>query len=66
MNVDVRVDVQSEGVTVTMPTGTPHDAIAEINRRLVEGGTSVYRLQPVQVSLESWFLEVTSRFGTAE
>jgi ABC-2 type transport system ATP-binding protein len=66
MNVDVRVDVTSEGVTVTMATGTPRDAIAEINRRLVEGGTSVYRLQEIQVSLESWFLDVTSRLGAPE
>jgi ABC-2 type transport system ATP-binding protein len=66
MKVDVRVDVQSEGVTVSMPTGTPRDAIAEINRRLVEGGTSVFRLQEIQVSLESWFLEVTSRLGAPE
>jgi ABC-2 type transport system ATP-binding protein len=66
MNVDVRVEVQQDGVTVTMPTGTPRDAIAEINRRLVEGGTSVYRLEEIQVSLESWFLEVTSRLGSPE
>lgn len=66
MNVDVRVEVHGGNVTVTMPTGTTRDAIAEINRRLVEGGTSVYRLQPVQVSLESWFLEVTSRLGAPE
>ncbi|MGD0692598.1 MAG: ABC transporter ATP-binding protein [Acidimicrobiales bacterium] len=66
MNVDVHVEVLSEGVTVTMPTGTPRDAIAEINRRLVEGGTSVFRLQEIQVSLESWFLEVTSRLGAPE
>ena len=66
MNVDVHVEVRSEGVTVTMPTGTPRDAIAEINRRLVEGGTSVFRLQEIQVSLESWFLEVTSRLGAPE
>jgi ABC-2 type transport system ATP-binding protein len=66
MNVDVHVDVQKDGVTLTMPTGTPRDAIAEINRRLVEGGASVYRLQEIQVSLESWFLEVTSRLGTPE
>jgi hypothetical protein len=66
MNVDVRVEVHGGDVTVTMPTGTTRDAIAEINRRLVEGGTSVYRLQPVQVSLESWFLEVTSRLGAPE
>jgi ABC-2 type transport system ATP-binding protein len=66
MNVSFHVDVRSDGVTITMPTGTPRDAIAEINRRLVEGGTSVYRLQEVQVSLESWFLEVTSRLGAPE
>ena len=66
MNVELRMEVTDDGVTVTMPTGTPRDAIAEINRRLVEGGTSVYRLQEIQVSLEAWFLEVTSRLGTSE
>jgi ABC-2 type transport system ATP-binding protein len=66
MNIDVHVEVQKDGVKITMPTGTPRDAIGEINRRLVEGGTSVYRLQEIQVSLESWFLEVTSRLGTPE
>jgi hypothetical protein len=35
--------------------------IAEIARLLVEGGVSLYRLQEVQASLESWFLQVTSR-----
>jgi hypothetical protein len=33
---------------------------------LVEGGISIYRLQPVQTSLESWFLHVTSRLGDPE
>jgi hypothetical protein len=37
--------------------------VAEMNRVLVEGGISVYRLQVLQASLESWFLEVTSRLG---
>jgi hypothetical protein len=37
--------------------------IAEINRVLVEAGIAVSRLQEVQTSLESWFLEVTSRLG---
>ena len=32
------------------------DAVAEINRVLVEGGISVYRLQHIQASLEQWFL----------
>ena len=49
-----------------MPEGTERDAIAEINRLLVESGISVYRLQHMQASLESWFLEVTSRLGESE
>ncbi len=65
MRVDVHVDLRDDGVTLTMPTGTSRDAIAEVNRRLVEGGTSVYRLQEIQVSLESWFLEVTRPIGHA-
>ena len=40
--------------------------IAEINRVLVDAGICVYRLQPVQTSLESWFLQVTSRLGDPE
>ena len=51
---------------ITLPAGTPPDVVAEINRVLVEGGISVYRLQPIQASLESWFLQVTSRLGAPE
>jgi hypothetical protein len=40
--------------------------VAEVNRVLVVGGVSVYRLQHMQASLESWFLEVTKRLGEAE
>jgi len=49
-----------------LPAGTTRDVIAEINRVLVEGGISVYRLQEIQASLESWFLQVTSRLGAPE
>jgi hypothetical protein len=49
-----------------LPAGSGRDVIAEINRVLVEGGVCVYRLQPVQTSLESWFLQVTSRLGDQE
>ena len=49
------------GLGVTLPAETEREVIAEINRILVEGGISVYRLQMVHASLESWFLEVTSR-----
>ena len=54
------------GLEITLPAGAGRDVIAEINRVLVEGGVSVYRLQPVQASLESWFLQVTSRLEDPE
>ena len=44
------------GSAITLPAGTARDVVAEINRLLVEGGISVYRLQQIQASLESWFL----------
>jgi len=51
------------GVTVTLPAGAPREAVAEINRRLVESGISVYGLQEIRTTLEDWFLSVTSRLG---
>ena len=60
------VNVGTDGLAISLPEGTERDAIAEINRLLVEGGISVYRLQHIQASLESWFLEVTSRLGAPE
>jgi ABC-2 type transport system ATP-binding protein len=56
-----QIQVEADGVAITLPTGTSRDVIAEIARLLVEGGISLYRLQEVQASLESWFLQVTSR-----
>ncbi len=49
------------GLEATLPAGTSRDVVAEIARVLVAGGVSLYRLQEVQASLESWFLEVTTR-----
>jgi ABC-2 type transport system ATP-binding protein len=60
------VQAGPDGLAITLPEGTERDAIAEINRLLVEGGISVYRLQHIQASLESWFLEVTKRLGEPE
>ena len=61
-----RVEIGPLGLGITLPAGTERHVIAEINRVLVEGGISVYRLQEVQTSLESWFLQVTSRLGASE
>ncbi len=58
-----KIDVEESGLSIHLPSGTGRDAIAEINRLLVEGGIAVYRLEEIQVSLESWFLQVTSRLG---
>ena len=61
--VGAHVDVTPQGLDITLAAGTDRDVIAEINRVLVQGGISVYRLEPVHASLESWFLQVTSRLG---
>ena len=58
-----QIDVETSGLSIHLVAGTGRDAIAEINRLLVEDGIAVYRLQEIQVSLESWFLQVTSRLG---
>ena len=61
--LDLSVQVRPDGLEITMPAGTPHDAFAEVARVLVASGIALYRLQPVQASLESWFLQVTSKLG---
>jgi ABC-2 type transport system ATP-binding protein len=58
-----RAEALHPGLAITLPAGAGREAIAEINRVLVDNGISIYRLQPVQTSLESWFLQVTSRLG---
>jgi hypothetical protein len=50
-------------LTVTLPSGASRETVAEVNRRLVKGGISVYGLQEVHATLEDWFLSVTSRLG---
>jgi ABC-2 type transport system ATP-binding protein len=58
-----QISLSATGLGVTLAAGTGRDAVAEINRVLVEGAISIYRLQVLQASLESWFLAVTSRLG---
>ena len=59
-------EARVEGLDIALPARTDRAATAEINRLLVEGGISVYRLQEVHASLEAWFLEVTNRLGADE
>jgi ABC-2 type transport system ATP-binding protein len=62
--IGAQIQVTGDGLAITLPEGTGRDVIAEVNRVLVEGGISVYRLQHIQASLETWFLQVTSRLGS--
>jgi ABC-2 type transport system ATP-binding protein len=55
--------VADDGLTVTLPAGASRELVADINRRLVAAGISVYGLQEVRASLEDWFLSVTTRLG---
>ena len=65
-DIGAEVTVDPVGLRVTLPAGTARDVVAEINRVLVVGGVSVYGLREVQASLESWFLQVTSRLGESQ
>jgi ABC-2 type transport system ATP-binding protein len=51
------------GLTVTLPAGASRELVADLNRRLVGAGISVYGLQETRASLEDWFLSVTTRLG---
>lgn len=64
--VPVTVTVAAGGdLAISLPVDTSREVVATIARLLVTEGISVYRLQPVRTSLESWFLQVTSRLGEA-
>jgi len=62
----VQVGSGPSGLAITLPPGAGRDVIAEVARLLMTNGIDLYRLQPVQTSLESWFLEVTSRLGEGQ
>jgi ABC-2 type transport system ATP-binding protein len=57
------VTVTEDGLTMTLTAGPAREQAAEITRRLVGAGISVYGLRQTHASLEDWFLSVTSRFG---
>jgi ABC-2 type transport system ATP-binding protein len=65
-NLGTHIVVTPDGLTVSLAAGSDRSLVAEINRLLVDGDVSVYRLELNQASLESWFLEVTKRLGESE
>jgi ABC-2 type transport system ATP-binding protein len=70
-NDDLRAQAVLAGLGVEPIAGglrvrSGHDATAaSINRRLVEAGLDVHRLEPERVTLERRFLEITSRLENA-
>jgi ABC-type multidrug transport system ATPase subunit len=56
----ISVMPSADGLTVALENP---EAAAAINASLVGAGIAVFRLEPVKASLESRFLEVTSRLG---
>ncbi|UQX87005.1 ABC transporter ATP-binding protein [Jatrophihabitans telluris] len=65
-SLSASVGLEPGGLAITLPAGTTRDVIAEVARVLVGGSIAIYRLHPVQASLETWFLQVTSRLGDPE
>jgi ABC-2 type transport system ATP-binding protein len=61
--IAAEMTVGADSLTLTLPPGASRDVVAEINRRMVDGGISVYGLSEVRTTLEDWFLSVTTRFG---
>ena len=53
--VDIEVDLTEDQVVGTIA----RDRVAEVNKRLVEGGVDVLSLIPREASLEDFFLELT-------
>ena len=52
-------------LTIRFPDESSRAGAARVAQLLIGDGIELYRLQPTQASLESWFLQVTSRLGEA-
>jgi ABC-2 type transport system ATP-binding protein len=57
------VEISATGLTVTFAQGATTQLVAELNRRLVDAGIGVHRLEQTHATLADWFLSVTSRLG---
>src|SRR5579871_6096131 len=52
--LNLQLDSGEPVLGITLPPGTSRDLVAEVARQLMSNGIDLYRLQPVQTSLESW------------
>jgi hypothetical protein len=58
-----KIELEGAELRVTLGDGL---GSAELNKRLVEAGIAVSRLEPARATLEEKFLEVTSRLESNE
>ncbi len=65
-NIGAHVEMEDGRLAITLPEGTGRGVIAEIARVVVDGGIDLYMLHQDEASLETWFLQVTSRLGSSE
>lgn len=65
-HLNVSTEIEAGGLVIKLPVKAPRETTAEIARILVTGGIELWRLQQAQASLESWFLQVTSRLGDTQ
>jgi ABC-2 type transport system ATP-binding protein len=63
VKITADITVSQDGLTVTLAAGPAQEQAAEITRRLVGAGISVYGLRQTRATLEDWFLSATSRLG---
>jgi ABC-2 type transport system ATP-binding protein len=59
----VSASVISDGLRITLTESAGRGDVAALNAKLVSAGAAVFRLEPVRVSLEQRFLDMTSRVG---
>jgi ABC-2 type transport system ATP-binding protein len=58
------VEVVADGLVLLLPKDAHGEQVAAAaNKRLVEAGIAVHRIEPARVSLERRFLEITQRLG---
>jgi ABC-2 type transport system ATP-binding protein len=56
----------ADGIRIVLRPDVELDVVAaDLNRRLVGAGVDVHRLEPVRVTLEQRFLQITTRLGEA-
>lgn len=62
-DMKIRTAIKPEGLTSLTITAADREQIGWLNRILMEAGTTLYEVRPVQGNLEKWFLAMTESRG---